>query len=152
MKSLLLATLFCAAFFSVATAQQAPSIALDNYKWKHRVVIAFAPDAKSPALRELKQSIELNREAFRDRDLVFIEIRDHSRGLIDSVAISNESTMAIVDRFTVHQDHFVVYLIGKDGGTKLKGDDKTTLSEIFALIDTMPMRRSEMKRDHRGQP
>ena len=37
-------------------------------------------------------------------------------------------------------------LIGKDGGIKLNSR-KTSLEEIFSLIDTMPMRQEEMLND-----
>jgi hypothetical protein len=40
----------------------------------------------------------------------------------------------------------MVILIGKDGGEKLSREEGTTLGEIFGLIDTMPMRRREMRR------
>jgi len=41
---------------------------------------------------------------------------------------------------------FRVRLIGKDGGEKLLSASPVTMPELFALIDTMPMRREEMKR------
>jgi len=41
---------------------------------------------------------------------------------------------------------FEVLLVGKDGGVKLRRDKPVAASEIAALIDTMPMRREEMKR------
>ena len=39
---------------------------------------------------------------------------------------------------------FSVSLIGKDGGEKLHRQQPVTPEEIFALVDTMPMRRAEM--------
>lgn len=43
-------------------------------------------------------------------------------------------------------DTFKVRLIGKDGGEKLASSKPVTMSELFAVIDQMPMRRQEMKR------
>jgi hypothetical protein len=40
---------------------------------------------------------------------------------------------------------FQVLLIGKDGGVKLRRATPVTASEITKLIDTMPMRRREMR-------
>lgn len=40
---------------------------------------------------------------------------------------------------------FSLRLIGKDGGVKLARDAVVPMDEIYALIDTMPMRRSEME-------
>jgi len=43
------------------------------------------------------------------------------------------------------QGAFTVVLIGKDGGEKLRREEGANLGEIFGLIDTMPMRRREMR-------
>ena len=42
---------------------------------------------------------------------------------------------------------FALRLVGKDGGVKLARSKPVPMEEIYALIDTMPMRRSEMKRE-----
>jgi hypothetical protein len=36
-------------------------------------------------------------------------------------------------------------LVGKDGGVKLERSGPVSLSVIFALIDSMPMRQREMQ-------
>ena len=38
-----------------------------------------------------------------------------------------------------------VLLIGKDGGVKLRSTEPVSTDELFALIDSMPMRRREME-------
>jgi hypothetical protein len=35
--------------------------------------------------------------------------------------------------------------IGKDGGVKLRSAEPVAAGDFFALIDTMPMRRREMR-------
>ena len=72
--------------------------------------------------------------------------------------------MTLVERLADVGD-FRMYLVGKDGGKKMSiqgvGDDVVKflgragrarrfdeiLDDIFARIDTMPMRQNEMKRD-----
>ena len=44
---------------------------------------------------------------------------------------------------------FEVLLVGKDGGVKLRRGRPVAVSELTALIDTMPMRRDEMRRQPR---
>ena len=41
---------------------------------------------------------------------------------------------------------FNVLLIGKDGGVKATWNRLINTNELFALIDAMPMRKSEMKK------
>jgi putative N-acetylmannosamine-6-phosphate epimerase len=41
---------------------------------------------------------------------------------------------------------FEVILIGKDGGVKKRKTELMTTEELFAIIDSMPMRQSEMRK------
>ncbi|NJL13025.1 MAG: DUF4174 domain-containing protein [Microscillaceae bacterium] len=40
---------------------------------------------------------------------------------------------------------FTLLLIGKDGGEKLRSPEALPPSQLFALIDAMPMRRREIE-------
>jgi len=42
---------------------------------------------------------------------------------------------------------FTFILIGKDGGEKYRSEKLVPIRELFGLIDAMPMRRSEVKRN-----
>jgi hypothetical protein len=44
----------------------------------------------------------------------------------------------------IQSGSFALRLIGKDGGVKLSTASPTAMTEIYALIDTMPMRQREM--------
>ena len=39
--------------------------------------------------------------------------------------------------------------IGKDGGEKLRRGDEVNIAEIFSVIDSMPMRQRETRKDGR---
>lgn len=41
---------------------------------------------------------------------------------------------------------FVLVLVGKDGGEKYRSEKLTTPVELFTIVDAMPMRQSEMRR------
>jgi hypothetical protein len=49
-------------------------------------------------------------------------------------------------QFNVGEGEFSIFLIGKDGTVKLRSNDPVATSEIFSLIDAMPMRQEEMHR------
>ena len=42
---------------------------------------------------------------------------------------------------------FTFILVGKDGGEKLRTDTVVGTAQLFAIIDAMPMRKAEMKKD-----
>jgi hypothetical protein len=49
-------------------------------------------------------------------------------------------------RFAVSSARFQLLLLGKDGGVKMRLRT-ASLEDVFSLIDTMLMRRSEMRND-----
>ena len=53
---------------------------------------------------------------------------------------------SLLENLALSPSEFGLILIGKDGGIKLNSR-KTSLEEIFSLIDTMPMRQEEMLND-----
>ena len=48
---------------------------------------------------------------------------------------------------------FTVILIGKDGGEKYRSNSILTANRLFAMVDAMPMRQSEMRqtKDQKNQ-
>ncbi len=58
-----------------------------------------------------------------------------------------EAAQSLRERYSVEPGAFAVLLIGKDGGPKNRFDEPVTASEVFGLIDAMPMRIREMRED-----
>ncbi|MEO0728414.1 MAG: DUF4174 domain-containing protein, partial [Bacteroidota bacterium] len=57
---------------------------------------------------------------------------------------TNSSTL--YEQFNTAQAPFQVFLLGLDGGVKLRQQAPVSREDIFDLIDTMPIRRAEMRR------
>jgi len=53
-------------------------------------------------------------------------------------------------RFHVAEGEFVVILIGKDGGEKLRSQTPVTMERLMKVIDAMPMRQKEARDGHTG--
>ena len=77
-------------------------------------------------------------EGVKERDLVVIECRGGTR--------SSDDKNYLKRHFGHDLDTFGVWLVGKDGGTKLSETKPVTTEKFFSLIDAMPMRRAEMRR------
>lgn len=52
----------------------------------------------------------------------------------------------LLSQFGVASNQFTIILIGKDGGEKFRSLKPETTETLFATIDAMPMRKSEMKK------
>lgn len=114
---------------------------LKDYEWRSRVLIIFSDEEGTEAGRQV--SLLLARpDALRERDLVVLEI---AGGLVRGLygAADELSAEAIRADCDVAPGFFSLVLVGKDGSIKLRNDHVTPPDEIFARIDSMPMRRAE---------
>lgn len=115
-----------------ATFRPLPAEARDlkELRWEARPVLLFAPSGDSS---DYAQQMELFRQAeaaLRERDIVVLSDLDpKTHGPI---------------RQTFSPGGFKLVLVGKDGGVKLEKDAVLQPEELFAVIDRMPMRQSEM--------
>lgn len=96
------------------------------------VVVVGQPDD----LRVGEQHAALERGAavLHERDVVIQDITpDAARRERPGLGVNSQAS-------------FELLLVGKDGEVKLRRDTPVAVSEIAALIDTMPMRQNEMRR------
>jgi hypothetical protein len=77
--------------------------------------------------------------------LVVFEMCERDSAKMNGSDIDRQTADAIRDHFSVPSNKFSLILVGKDGGIKLKRHDHVSLEEVFELIDSMPMRQSEMR-------
>lgn len=47
---------------------------------------------------------------------------------------------------------FTFILVGRDGGEKLRSSEVVNAEKLFGLIDAMPMRKDEMRRNENNKP
>ncbi len=106
---------------------------LKTYKGQNRVLLVFAPSVKDKGYVEQKRLLAAAEDGLRERDMVVLELLggEHAEALRSDLKVSN--------------DLFVVVLIGKDGGEKERFLEPVEPTQLFSLIDRMPMRRREMQ-------
>jgi hypothetical protein len=122
---------------------------LSQFQWKNRLLFLFAPDRGHPLFDALQQSIAGQQAEVADRDLMVFEILESGPARMNKVDLDSKWAQSLREKFDVPRGQFAVILVGKDGGIKLSRQDETRLEDIFALIDTMPMRREEMRQKSR---
>jgi hypothetical protein len=118
---------------------------LDDYLWKNRPLLLFAPSSDEPFYQKIKNMLELEQLQIQDRDMVIIEAFASGVVQINNEAVKDANAGELRRRFAVTDEAFTAVLIGKDGGVKLRQTGRLDLNRIFALIDSMPMRRQEMR-------
>jgi hypothetical protein len=106
---------------------------LKDYLWTNRVIITFSNSVSNKERHSLIQQIDAEKCEYRLRDLVHIDLIKGS-----------ENYERLRHKFAI-ADHpeFKLLLIGKDGKEKLN-TNSGDLKAIFAVVDSMPMRKKEM--------
>ena len=106
---------------------------LNEMLWNKRVIITFSNAQSNPDRLSLKNQIDQLRCEFKNRHLVHIDLM---KGSDEYEKLSRQ--------FLNSENEFTLLLLGKDGEIKLM-TSRPSLVDIFSLIDTMPMRRREMR-------
>jgi hypothetical protein len=131
-----------------STGERENTVDLKQYQWKNRLLLVFAPTREEPSFKALHDSTVARRADVEDRDLVVFELLESGPSSVDGDPLDPATARQLRNRFGAPPGGFSVVLVGKDGGVKLDRQDRTSLEEIFALIDSMPMRQEEMRRQN----
>lgn len=121
------------------------SMDLTPFEWKNRLLIIFAPDSRHPYLKQIQSEISTRNDEVEDRDLVIFEVLEKDPSQMNGSPLSQPDADALRERFKIPHNTYALILVGKDGGVKLKRSEPVLIGDIFELIDSMPMRRNEMR-------
>ncbi|AUC15758.1 hypothetical protein BTO06_11625 [Tenacibaculum sp. SZ-18] len=149
MKNTVLIILFLAGIHQMFSQE----LDLPEYEWKNRVVLIITNGNSSLRKQQLYELHSSLRE-FEERKLAFFEIQPQRYRRI-SLKLKTENQDNWIyseqpyEKYKSKKSKFKVLLIGLDGGIKNKRTKKIfTQKELFSIIDGMPMRRRELKRNH----
>ena len=117
---------------------------LDQYKWENRIILLFAPSAANELYQEQFELLQAAEVGVLERDLKVFSVFANG-GTQGNEALTQQDIDTLRSAYEV-ADEFLFILIGKDGGVKNRSPKVVKMSELFAQIDTMPMRQREMNR------
>ncbi|ANM15731.1 hypothetical protein AMK06_CH00792 [Rhizobium sp. N541] len=120
----------------------APVESLAPFQWKNRVFIVFADKDNARAARQENQLLA-DRSALDERDLVVLKISGAAVRPLFGAADGLDGEAIRRDLEASEIGEFAAFLVGKDGTVKLKVSEPITDGELFAIIDSMPMRAAE---------
>lgn len=113
-----------------------PMRTLESYVGHNRVLLVFG---KSPSDARVDRQFALlaqHSDELQQRDVVVLR---------DLIAKTDRDNDAWREKYHVGPAEFMVVLLGKDGGEKLRQSVPITIQKLSAVIDAMPMRQDEMK-------
>jgi len=109
--------------------------ALEDFQWTHRPVVVFADSPEDPRFQEQMERLMQGAEALRARDVVVLTDTDPA------------ARSAL--RKKLRPRGFMLVLVGKDGGVKLRKPHPWTVRELSRSIDKFPDRLREVE-ERRG--
>ena len=101
---------------------------INSFSWDKRIVLFIAKDIHF--IYETDDFFKTNSCENEERNLKYIRI------------VGDD-----IDKYTIpdrYKNKYGIWLIGYDGGDKSYSNDTSLLKEIHNIIDTMPIRKSEM--------
>jgi hypothetical protein len=118
---------------------------LRPYIWKNRLLMVFATSDKCLDYQKQMSIIAKASKGFAERHLIVLSIFENHGITSTHQNLDFLTCKKLYDKFKISKDDFAVVLIGKDGGEKYRKNAILTNEELFAIIDAMPMRKTEMK-------
>ena len=119
---------------------------VESHLWKDRVIIITASSPTNDHYKEQEQLLDKDKKGIVERDLKVYRLSQDRWLDPNNDFLSANQVNAIYKVYEIDPDTFSVILVGKDGGVKMRKNEIVSTKQIFQLVDTMPMRRQEMKR------
>ena len=104
---------------------------LENYKWKKRIVLLISKEENNFLINAADKFFINQKCKNAERNLELLKIKKDN-----SLNIKKTSNF---------KDKTGIWLIGYDGNIKGYSEDDTLLLNLYNLIDSMPIRKDEMK-------
>lgn len=126
---------------------------LNEHRWKNRILIIQASDELSDKYRDqLREFNAVDKELKERKLVVYTIVGDKYKVTSYQNKISDNSWEATNGLFGDLLDNdydFRVILVGLDGGIKLEKTTVLIRKELFNIIDSMPMRMNELRKNRK---
>ncbi|MEM9077931.1 MAG: DUF4174 domain-containing protein [Bacteroidota bacterium] len=103
---------------------------IKEYQWKNRLLVLVSNASNSSEVNQQHKIFEQKEPQLLERDILLLKRQPESQDLA---------------HFSLKTNFEGVLLIGKDGGIKLKKPFIVEPQVIFDLVDSMPMRKAEIR-------
>ncbi|WP_147405645.1 DUF4174 domain-containing protein [Gillisia mitskevichiae] len=133
---------FIVLFLCVNSAQ---SQDLSKHHWENRLILLLTDDLKNDNFTSQLLELETGLKDLEERKVLVYRVFQYKMKLgLDKDA---EWTVAtnLYKKFDTNGTPFEIYIIGLDGKIKLQDHTCISLDKIVDLIDSMPMRKNDIR-------
>ena len=122
--------------FFIGVSFMANSIVLDKYAWSNRLLIVVTDKDENNLEKKVRKFFEQHVCDIDDRNLKLLHFFLDDPNVLELPSSIHHQT--------------AMWLLGYDGNIKAHSEDSQLLQDLFEIIDTMPMRKREMKSGSRN--
>lgn len=117
---------------------------LKEHQWKNRLVLIITKDLTSNIFKRQNETLASKTEELKQRKILIYKIipENYQFEYSNKNIIQNDK---VFRKYNKADNMFKLILIGLDGGIKLEQTEFLSTEKLFAVIDGMPMRRSEIR-------
>lgn len=117
---------------------------LSSHQWKDRLLVILTNGQSSDLYLDQMNILNKDIDGLEERKLIIYSVlpERYKKGIHSEKWIKSTK---LFDRFKQNGKDFEVILIGLDGGIKLRQSEKISTEKLFGTIDSMPMRRNEIR-------
>ena len=117
---------------------------LDPYRWQNRVLLVFAPSDNDGRLSATRKLAREHSRGFEDRHLITVVALTEGEAP-EGQPLGRIQTDSLREQYGIGPSDFAVFLIGKDGGVKLRNPFPWDVRALSRQIDKMPLRQQEIR-------
>ena len=115
---------------------------LSSYRWSNRILLVMSNDPNNPEVRRQISLFANDSLDLVERKLMLLQVFPEHY-LMGSNNFVRRQTGEIYFDYKTSERPFEVVLLGLDGSEKLRRFEIISPPDLYAIIDAMPMRRSE---------
>ncbi|PPK88010.1 uncharacterized protein DUF4174 [Neolewinella xylanilytica] len=120
---------------------------LNEFRWKSRVIILFAPSLDDPLFLKQYAALDDAREALQERRTVVLMVTPEGVHENSGLFLAESSSEYFYNQFSAQPYQLELSLVGLDGTEKYRAKNTVTpVSVLLELVDGMPMRQRELQR------
>jgi len=119
---------------------------LQQYQWQNRIIVVYSNETELDLISKQLELLTEEPNELSERKLMVIQAtKDRYKTIFPEnsewVSSSLKDELNIIKK-----TEFEVFLLGLDGGIKLRQQEILQTEKLFSLIDGMPMRKAEIRR------
>lgn len=119
---------------------------LQQYQWQNRIIVVYSNETELDLISKQLELLTEEPNELSERKLLVIQAhKDRYKKNFPENSEWISSTLK--DELNIStKTEFEVFLIGLDGGIKLRQQEILQTKKLISLIDGMPMRKAEIRR------